>query len=100
MWFLLILCLGLPLSLAINLICLHCTDCVSLCNIYIVVVIFNNFSFQPARCMLNFRDAGIKKQEPVCMAIITVTVDLMKKIRESNIPNQYFQSVQCCRWKG
>ena len=71
MWFLLILCLGLPLSLAINLICLH-RLCI-FCNINIVVVmvvILNNFSFQLERCMLNFRDAGIKKQEPLCMAII------------------------------
>ena len=35
-----------------------------------MVVILNNFSFQLARCMLNFKDAGIKKQEPLCMAII------------------------------
>ena len=34
MWFLLILCLGLHLSLAINLMCLHRL----FCNIYIVVV--------------------------------------------------------------
>ena len=53
-------------------------------------VILNNFSVQLARCMLNFRDAGIKKQEPLFL-------DLMKKIR---VPYQYFQSVQCCPWKG
>ena len=35
-----------------------------------MVIILNNFSFQLARCMFNFRDAGIKKQEPLCMAII------------------------------
>ena len=35
-----------------------------------MVVILNNFSFQLARCMLNFRDSGIKKLEPLCMAII------------------------------
>ena len=60
MWFLLILCLGLPLSLAINLICLHRL----LCNIYIVVVmvvILNNSSFQLARSMLSFRDVGKSK---------------------------------------
>ena len=62
-----------------------------------MVVILNNFSFQLARCMLNFRDAGIKKQEPLCMAIINSRSN-EKKIRESNIPCQYFQSVQCCRW--
>ena len=33
------------------------------CTLSIVmVVILNNFSFQLARCMLSFRDAGIKKQ--------------------------------------
>ena len=35
-----------------------------------MVIILNDFSFQLARCMFNFRDAGIKKQELVCMAII------------------------------
>ena len=35
-----------------------------------MVVILNNFSFQLARCMLSFTDAGIKKQEPLYMAII------------------------------
>ena len=36
-----------------------------------MVVILNNSSFQLARCMLSFRDAGIKKKpEPLCMAII------------------------------
>ena len=35
-----------------------------------MVVILNNFSFQLARCMLNFSDAGIKKLELLCMAII------------------------------
>ena len=35
-----------------------------------MVVILNNSSFQLARCMLNFRDSGIKKLEPLCMAII------------------------------
>ena len=35
-----------------------------------MVVILNNFSFQSARYMLNFRDAGIKSLEPLCMAII------------------------------
>ena len=35
-----------------------------------MVVILNNSSFQLARCMLNFRDAGIKKLEPLSMAII------------------------------
>ena len=38
-----------------------------------MVVILNNFSFQLARYMLNFRDAGIKKplKPPwLCMAII------------------------------
>ena len=49
-----------------------------------MVVILNNFSFQLARCMLNFRDAGIKKARPLCMADIKkqeplLTVDLMKK---------------------
>ena len=43
--------------------------------VVVMVVILNNFSFQSARCMLSFRDAGIRKQEPLCMAIITVTVD-------------------------
>ena len=60
MWFLLILCLGLHLSLAINLICLHRL----FCNIHIVVVmvvILNNSSFQLVRCMLSFRDAGKSK---------------------------------------
>ena len=46
-----------------------------------------NFSFQLARCMLSFRDAGIKKQEPLCMAIINSRSN-EKKIRESNIPYQ------------
>ena len=36
-----------------------------------MVVILNNSSIQLARYMLNFRDAGIKKnQKPLCMAII------------------------------
>ena len=35
-----------------------------------MVVILNNSSFQLAGCMLNFRDAGIKKLHPLCMAII------------------------------
>ena len=35
-----------------------------------MVVILNNSSFQLARCMLNFRDSGIKKLEPLCKAII------------------------------
>ena len=35
-----------------------------------MVVILMNSLFQLARCMLNFRDAGIKKLEPLCMAII------------------------------
>ena len=42
-----------------------------------MVVILNNSSFQLVRCMLSFRDAG-------------KTVDLMKIIRESTIPYQYF----------
>ena len=81
----LILCLGLPLSLAINLICLHRL----FCNIYIVVVmvvmvvILNNSSFQSVRCMLSFRDAG-KSKNPC--AWLLLTVDLMKIIRESTIP--------------
>ena len=86
MWFLLILCLGLPLSLAINLICLHRL----FCNIYIVVVmvvILNNSSFELVRCMLSFRDAG-KSKNPY--AWLLLTVDLMKIIRESTIPYQYF----------
>ena len=39
--------------------------------------------------MLSFRDAGIKKQEPICMAIINSRSN-EKKIRESNMPYQYF----------
>ena len=35
-----------------------------------MVVVSNNSSFQLARCMLNFRGAGIKKLESLCMAII------------------------------
>ena len=35
-----------------------------------MVVILNNSSFQLARYMLNFRDAGIKNLKPLCMAII------------------------------
>ena len=35
-----------------------------------MVVILNNSSFQLARYMLNFRDAGIKSLEPLCMAVI------------------------------
>ena len=36
-----------------------------------MVVILNNSSFQLARYMLNFRDAGIKKPlKPLCRAII------------------------------
>ena len=42
-----------------------------------MVVKFYNFSFQVARCMLNFRDAGIKKVEPLFMATIFT---VMKKI--------------------
>ena len=42
-----------------------------------MVVILNNFSFQLVRCMLNFRDAGIKKLEPLFMATI---LTVMKKI--------------------
>ena len=30
-----------------------------------MVVILRNFSFQLARCMLNFRDAGIKTRTPI-----------------------------------
>ena len=37
-----------------------------------MVVILNNSSFQLARCMLNFRNAG-KKLERLCMAIINST---------------------------
>ena len=54
-----------------------------------MVVILNNFSFQLVRCMVSFRDAGIKKQEPLCIAIINSRSN-EKKIRESNIPYQYF----------
>ena len=39
-------------------------------SLVVMAVILNNFSFQLARCTLNFRDAGIKKLEPLCMAII------------------------------
>ena len=35
-----------------------------------MVVILNNSSFQLARYMLNFRDAGIKNLKPLCMATI------------------------------
>ena len=35
-----------------------------------MVVILNNSLFQLARCMLNFRNAGEKTSEPLCMAII------------------------------
>ena len=35
-----------------------------------MVVILNNSSFQLARYMLNFRDAGIRNLKPLCMAII------------------------------
>ena len=31
---------------------------------------YNFEQFQLARCMLSFRDAGIKSLEPICMAII------------------------------
>ena len=65
-----------------------------------MVVILNNFSFQLERCMFSFRDAGIKKARTP-NAWLLLTVDLMKKkIKESNILYQYFQSVQYCRWKG
>ena len=83
MWFLLILCPGLPLSLAINPICLNRL----FCNIYIVVVILNNSSFQLVRCMLSFRGAGKSKNPYVWLLL---TADLMKIIRESTIPYQYF----------
>ena len=89
MWFLLILCLGLPFSIAINLIYLHRL----FFNIYIVVVmvvmvvILKNSSFQLVRCMLRLRDAG-KSKNPY--AWLLLTVDLMKIIRESTIPYQYF----------
>ena len=89
MWFLLILCLGLPLSLAINLIRLHRL----FCNIYIVVVmvaILNNSLFQLVRCMLSFRDAG-KSKNPY--AWLLLTVDLMKIIRETK---QYLVSISIC----
>ena len=52
-----------------------------------MVVILNNFSFQLARCMLSFTDTGIKKQEPLCVAIINSRS--IEKKRESNIPYQY-----------
>ena len=53
-----------------------------------MVVILNNVSFQLARCMFSFRDAGIKKQEPYAWLLLTV-VNLLKKVRESSIPYQY-----------
>ena len=55
-----------------------------------MVVILNNSSFQLVRCMLNFRDAG-KSKNPY--AWLLLTVDLMKIIRESTIPYQYFHLI-------
>ena len=53
----------------------------------VTVVILNNSSFQLVRCMLSFRDAG-KSKNPY--AWLLLTVDLIKVIRESTIPYQYF----------
>ena len=53
----------------------------------VMVVILNNSSFQLVRCMLSFRDVG-KSKNPY--AWLLLTVDLMKIIRESVIPYQYF----------
>ena len=81
---------SLPLSLAINLIRLHRL----FCNIYIVVVILNNSSFQLVRCMLSFR----QKQEPLCMVIIDSRSNENNKRKHHTL--SVFLSVQCCRWKG
>ena len=56
-----------------------------------MVVILNNFSFKLARCMLNFRDAGIKKLEPLFMA--TILTVMKKKNLIYNFGNDfYFQN--------
>ena len=56
-----------------------------------MVVILNDSSFQLARYMLNFRDAGIKKTlKPLCMAIINSNE---KKTLIYNFGNDfYFQN--------
>ena len=55
-----------------------------------MVVILNNSSFQLARYMLNFRDAGIKKpSNPYAWLLLTV----MKKTLIYNFGNDfYFQN--------
>ena len=96
MWFLLILCLGLPLGIAINLICLHRL----FGNIYIVVVmvvILNNSSFQLVRCMLSFRDAG-KSQHSYVWLLLNSRSNENNKRKHHTL--SVFPSVQCCRWKG
>ena len=52
-----------------------------------MVVILNNFSFQLTRCMLNFRDAGIKKLGPLFMATI---LTVMKHNLIYNFGNDFY----------
>ena len=55
-----------------------------------MVLILNNFLFQLARYMLNFRDTGIKSLGPLCMAIINSNE---KKNLIYNLGNDfYFQN--------
>ena len=69
-----------------NLTCLY-RLCIFLQHTVVMVVILNNSSFQSARYMLNFRNAGIKKT----YAWLLLTV--MKKTLIYNFGNDfYFQN--------
>ena len=57
-------------------------------SLVVMVVILNKFSFKLARCMISFRDAGIKKLEPLCMAIINSIK--WKKSRIYNFGNDFY----------
>ena len=52
--------------------------------VVVMVVILNSFSFQLARCMLSFSNAGIKKQEPLCVAIINSSRSIEKSKRKQH----------------
>ena len=58
-----------------------------------MVVILNNFSFQLVRRMVSFRDAGIKKQEPLCMAIINSRPNEKKNKRKQHTLSVFPNSI-------